>query len=553
MQKVRFSEELDPFYRKAAGKMSRKFKKKTSKEYVLNRGAVDEISRFMDDWFRAVKLSSANAVRCRMAMETLLIKLCEHYDGKLPVLFTSGRRLGRYYISVRYQGESFDPMQEEVKDQWTHHILSNVGLAPVWSYRQGVNELILKLPQDNIPTELLMLGAFATALLLGFLSPAIPDTVKGFLNENVFKFVSGIFLNLMGTFAGILVFLSVISGICGMGNLSDFTKMGKYMVKRFIVFSFVGGATCGLIMIPFFSFQFGATTGKDQASAILNLLKDIIPSNPITPFQDGNMLQIVIMAVIVGGIILLMSREVDGIRDLIFQTNSISLRLMESICKLLPIFIISSLTSMFWENGMGIFATIWKPLVFIVASCYGLMIIKLIVTSVRCKVPALLLFKKVLPGFVIGFTTASSTAALGTVFDINSKKLGIMDNINRFGVPVSNIVCNSATSASFIAIIYYLTEYSGNPVDASWFLSAWFIVTLMAFAMPPVSGGTLVVLGVLFAQFGLPSSTLGLAGILALLADFISTSSKIVIGQMELVLEAAHWKALDVDILRGDI
>ena len=82
MQKVRFSEESDPFYRKAAGKMSRKFKKKTSKEYVLNRGAVDEISRFMDDWFRAVKLSSANAVRCRMAMETLLIKLCEHYDGK---------------------------------------------------------------------------------------------------------------------------------------------------------------------------------------------------------------------------------------------------------------------------------------------------------------------------------------------------------------------------------------------------------------------------------------------------------------------------------------
>ena len=376
---------------------------------------------------------------------------------------------------------------------------------------------------------------------------------EGFLNENVFKFVSGIFLNLMGTFAGILVFLSVISGICGMGNLSDFTKMGKYMVKRFIVFSFVGGATCGLIMIPFFSFQFGATTGKDQASAILNLLKDIIPSNPITPFQDGNMLQIVIMAVIVGGIILLMSREVDGIRDLIFQAKSISLRLMESICKLLPIFIISSLTSMFWENGMGIFATIWKPLVFIVASCYGLMIIKLIVTSVRCKVPALLLFKKVLPGFVIGFTTASSTAALGTVFDINSKKLGIMDNINRFGVPVSNIVCNSATSASFIAIIYYLTEYSGNPVDASWFLSAWFIVTLMAFAMPPVSGGTLVVLGVLFAQFGLPSSTLGLAGILALLADFISTSSKIVIGQMELVLEAAHWMSISYAVISDAI
>ena len=65
-----------------------------------------------------------------------------------------------------------------------------------------------------------------------------------------------------------------------------------------------------------------------------------------------------------------------------------------------------------------------------------------------------------------------------------------------------------------------------------------------------MSGGPLVVLGVLFAQFGLPSSTLGLAGILALLADFISTSSRIVIGQMELIQEAAHWKTLDVDTLR---
>ena len=120
--------------------MSRRFQKKTSKEYVLDRGAVDEISGFMSVWFRAVRLGSTNAVRCRLAMETLLLKLCEHYDGKLPVTLTSGRRLGSYYISVRYQGGSFDPMQEEVMDQWTNRLLSNVGLAPTWSYR-SVSEL----------------------------------------------------------------------------------------------------------------------------------------------------------------------------------------------------------------------------------------------------------------------------------------------------------------------------------------------------------------------------------------------------------------------------
>ena len=67
---------------------------------------------------------------------------------------------------------------------------------------------------------------------------------------------------------------------------------------------------------------------------------------------------------------------------------------------------------------------------------------------------------------MIGLTTASSTAALGTVFDINSKKLGIPEDLNRFGVPIGTALCHSAGSASFIAIIYYLTEYSKNPVDA---------------------------------------------------------------------------------------
>ena len=68
--------------------MSKKFKKKTSKEYVLDREAVDEISGFMNDWFRAIRLSLDNAVRCRMAMETLLIKLYEHYTEEI-----SGRRM----------------------------------------------------------------------------------------------------------------------------------------------------------------------------------------------------------------------------------------------------------------------------------------------------------------------------------------------------------------------------------------------------------------------------------------------------------------------------
>ena len=527
-------------------------RKKTYNEYILDRSAVDEISMFLGSWLKGTRLDSRNAIRCRLAMETVLLSMCEHFEEKLPVTISTGRRLGRDYISICYHGSSYDPLQEEEMDGWTSSLLSNVGLRPVWSYKHGVNEVVLKLPQNNSSTEIMMLVAFAAALLLGFLAPVIPTEAKSVLDMYVFGTISDVFLRLIGTFAGILIFLSVISGICGIGNISDFSKMGKYMVSRFIAFSFIGGSVCGLIMIPFFSFQYGQTGGENQASEILNLLKNIIPSNPVSPFMDGNMLQIVFMGVMIGIIIVLMSREAGGIRDLSIQANSVSLRLMELICKLLPLYIISSLVRLFWEHGMGIFGTIWKPLVFCVAASYGMMFIKLMITSVKCKVSVRLLLRKVLPCFMIGLTTASSATAFGTIIDTNSKKLGIPDELNKFGVPIGSIICCSTMSASFIAIIYYLTEYSGITVDVGWFLTAWFIVTLMTFAMPPVSGGTLVCLGVMFAQFGLPASTLGLAGILAILCDFFATSSKIVIGEMELVLEARHWEKLDYEKLRSE-
>lgn len=44
---------------------------------------------------------------------------------------------------------------------------------------------------------------------------------------------------------------------------------------------------------------------------------------------------------------------------------------------------------------------------------------------------------------------------------------------------------------------------------------------------------------------------LGVAGTLALLADFFMTASRVVISQLELVLESRHWKTLDLEILRS--
>ena len=90
-------------------------------------------------------------------------------------------------------------------------------------------------------------------------------------------------------------------------------------------------------------------------------------------------------------------------------------------------------------------------------------------------------------------------------------------------------------------------------VNLGWFLTVWLVVNLVSPAMPPVSGGPLVCLGLMMKQFGIPMECLGVAATLVLLTDFSMTAFRLVIGHIQTIDEAAHFNILDYDILRKDM
>jgi len=67
-----------------------------------------------------------------------------------------------------------------------------------------------------------------------------------------------------------------------------------------------------LLALPFFSLHFVQQAGGGgQLDSLLQMVLDFIPSNIITPFQSGNTLQIILLAVAVGSALLILSRQVD--------------------------------------------------------------------------------------------------------------------------------------------------------------------------------------------------------------------------------------------------
>lgn len=523
-------------------------------EYLLDGSGVDAAADAISVWAKQIGIERRNALRIRLTMEELLLRISRHSGMTQRGTLRLWKRFGRPCIRFRYRGEAYNPMDTPGDDfsEWTGKLLSNLGLAPVWIYRGGRNELMLRFASGGgHSSELILLGALIAALILGLLGAFLPEGVTAPLSTYFLGSLSEIFLRLLNTFAGLMIFLSVLTGICGVGDAADFGKIGKQMLLRFLGFTFLGSAATVLLARPLFALRSGAAGGDgSQAGALLDMVLDILPSNPVRPFYDGNSLQIIFLAVFIGVILLLLGGRVTRVQELLSDLNALVMEAIGLTCKLLSVYIFASLTLQFWETGPDILLRLWKPL----AVCIGLNLVffavKIAVTSFRLKVGAGGLIRKNLPAMLVGYATASSASAFGICEETCQKKLGISPELTHIGIPIGNVLYASSYCMLFAIIAYYAAEAYGTPVGVAWMGTCWFLTAVLSLATPPVAGGTLACLGVMLSQLGVPAEALAISATLSVLMDFICTGTKIGIMHLELALQADRLGMLDMETLR---
>ena len=106
-------------------------------------------------------------------------------------------------------------------------LLAQAGLAPVYSYQDGVNRLAFypPKPQHLGPLAQLLL-AIAASVACGLFCAAVPDGVQ----SAVSGIITPLFNALMGilqALAGPMIFLSVCCGIVNIGDVQTLGKIGK--------------------------------------------------------------------------------------------------------------------------------------------------------------------------------------------------------------------------------------------------------------------------------------------------------------------------------------
>ena len=502
-------------------------------ELLLDAEGIDSACEEADAFLLSTQMSKREVIAGRLSFENVLLMWRQHYGSATPVTIFLGKRLGKPSLVASVRGERFDPRVVDRSGERyapiARTMLEASGFIPTYSYRGGRNIVTLTRPRPPL-SSLAQIGvAFALGLVFSLLGNLLlPEAGRTYVLDKLVTPLFDIFLAMLSGLAGPLIFLTVAWGVCGIGDVTALGRSGKSLVKSFLTNNALSTLFACLICIPFFSLPAQAAQNNgDFFGDLVKMIIELLPTNVVKAFADGNTSQIIILGVFVGVAALLLGNVCEGVRKGIEEFNALAQFLMEQLCRLIPAFIFVMVLLQVWSGTFMALLTAWVPLLLAVVLIIVYFALQAIYTSLRRHVPIKELLLAMKPAMMLGLTTASSCAALGSMISGCQDDLGVDEEQTSFGVPMGMVLCNPSTNIMLVVLVLHCMQTYGLGADVTWYVRMAFMCFLYSMVAPPVPGGMLACIGLLFAKLGIPAEALALATAFNVIIDYVLTCFRV--------------------------
>lgn len=328
--------------------------------------------------------------------------------------------------------------------------------------------------------------------------------------ETYIKPFGTIFLNLLKFIVVPIVLFSIM---CGIISMRDIKKVGAIGLKTVVYYmcTTAFAITIGLIGGNLFKKMFPVIATTDlsyqvgEKTSLMDTIVNIFPSNFISPMAEANMLQVIVMALLIGFAIILVGEEkntriITACNDL----NDVFMKCMEMILKLSPIGVFCLLCPVVAANG----ATIIGSLAMVLLAAYVCYIVHAVVVySFAVKtiggISPLTFFKEMLPAIMFAFSSASSVGTLPINMEC-TEKLGTSREIASFILPLGATINMDGTAIYQDVCAIFIASCYGIHLTLPQMLTIIFTATLASIGTAGVPGAGMVMLAMVLTSVGLP-------------------------------------------------
>jgi len=355
-------------------------------------------------------------------------------------------------------------------------------------------------------------------LLIGFLIKKLPSSIfiDKYIINGALDIIGKMFIRLLVMLVVPVVFVSLVCGTCSLGGGK---KLGRLGIK--VIGLFIATTIAAISIALFFANVFRVGAGKtiphlakftvEHQLSIKQTILTLIPNNPVAAMAHGNLLQIIIFAILVGIAISISGRAGKHIAEIFNQFNVVLMKLIDIVMWTAPYGVFCLIVVAFANLGMDLIKDLSVYIMVVIAvlavQLFGIYSLLLLFLA---KLNPLPFFRKMYSVMLFAFGTSSSNATIPLNLEVTENNLGVDPSTTSFTIPLGATINMDGTAmmqgvaAVFIAHVYHISlsfmTYIGIVATA----------TLASIGTAGVPSIGIITLAMVLRQAGLPISGIGL-------------------------------------------
>jgi Na+/H+-dicarboxylate symporter len=380
--------------------------------------------------------------------------------------------------------------------------------------------------------------------------------VQDYFVDGLFHVVGSMFISMLKMLVVPLVTFSLIGGVCGLGDISKLGRVGGKAFALFMVTTALA-ITLAISIASFFApgegfdiSQAGANAFiAPQAPPLTQVMIDLIPSNPIAAYAEGNMLQIIFFTILFAVCLLMIGKPGEAIINAVEKLNMVMMEVVNVVMYIAPIGVFALMAKTFSVQGLDMIL----PMLSYVAVLVAALLLHLtgtlmLLLKLLGRVNPLTFLKKMRTAQIFAFSTSSSNATIPVTLRSVEKRLGVDNSTASFIVPFGATINMDGTAIMQGVATVFIANVYGIDLTLGSYLTVIGMAVLASIGTAGVPGVGLIMLAMVFDQVGLPVEGIALIIGVDRLMDMIRTAVNITGDAVVTTIVARSEDAISMEV-----
>ena len=355
-----------------------------------------------------------------------------------------------------------------------------------------------------------MVAGFLIGSLIHLMALDADSVIETYLVEGLFYIGGQVFIASLKLLVVPLVFVSLV---CGAGNLAGHNNMGVIGLKTVGLYllttalAIVLALSVANVLNPGLGVNLAEATtfAAKESPGLTQVIINIFPSNPVQALADGNMLQIIVLAILLGIAMTRAGEQGQKIRASMARWNEVIMQLVLMLMQVAPIGVFCLMITLFAKLGYSAISDLitYFFCVLLVLALHFLVTFSVLIRFL-VGVNPLTFYQRLLPVMAFGFSTSSSGATLPVTLETVETRLGVSKSISSFVVPLGATINMDGTAIMQGVATVFIAQAYNIDIGMGGYLMVILTATMASIGTAGVPGVGLITLALVLSQVGLP-------------------------------------------------